>query len=294
MSYAFDEAVGEVSIGSMAEEPMLWPTLYSIRQMSGADVTMAAWGDLSEFQEKIEGAEMTEDTLVQQAKQTLSAVTYGKVLRVTEEMIEDQAWIGASDFGEALGSKGAELYETRAALLFNNIFTTTYFSDQMGEAISANTHTDVDGNTITSYDNRHALALSFDNAMTVRNAMRRTPGYSSTQKTTIIANELLYPPDLSANAFALINSSQVPGGANNDANPFRTGFIGYEWNFLSSTTRWHMMDSRLRRRYLRAYLRIPLEIVFDAIWSQRIRKIGAYLRFVLGATNGRFVASSEP
>jgi hypothetical protein len=292
LSYAFDEAVADVTIGSMSLYEAMWPEFFEAVPMTGPIATAAAFGDVGAFSSKAEGVSLPEVTIVQVAKQTFTATVYGAVLSVTDELIRDQSWIGMQDFATAFSQNAMECYESEAARVLNNATTTTYHRGEDGLAICANTHTDPDGTTLSAFDNYHAYDLTSENLVTVRNAMQRTPGYTSDKHIKMRPNELWVPIELQDNGLKIVASQQVPGSNNNDINGF-FGWKLYVWDFLSDTNRWFITDPVRRRMNARCYVSWPLEIVFDQQWKQLTRSIGAYCRFVFGVKNSRFIACSE-
>jgi len=293
MDSAFDEAVGEMVIGSLPRTPVMYPEFFDLQPMTGGSVTHASIGELAAFSEKIEGAELSEDEPVQQFKRTHQATVYGRVLKVTEEMIRDQNWIGASDFGLMFSVANAKIYENRGARVLNNATSTTYHTGEDGLAICASTHTDPDGSTITNFDNLHALSLSYDNVLTARTAAMKIPGYSSDDIVSIIPDELWCPVDLQDTMFTILQSTKAPSTNNNDAN-LLMGLQGRVWKYMTDTNRWFLSDSNARRMNAKCYVSWPLEIVFDTNWSQLSRRIGGYTRFVYAVKDSRFLTCSEP
>jgi phage major head subunit gpT-like protein len=293
LSYAVDEAVTEVAFAELFEgEPMFWPTLYNVKMSTKKQETRASFGELANWAVKLEGQAMSEQTPKQQFKQSFHHDAYSSMLQVTRELEDDDDWGVVEDFATQLGEKGSETMETKAALVFNDAFDGAYFTGEDGLSLCNDAHLNAESGG--SQDNKETLALTFENAKTVRKNMRKHRGYDGSQILVVNPNELLVPVDLEEEAWSLVQSQLKPGTANNDANIFTGRYTVYVWHWLTDTNAWFMMDSRLRNRHLLWYVRFMMEIMADASFSQMVRKIGGYMRWVNGFSRWIWIRGSNP
>jgi len=292
LSYAVDEAVTEVAYAELFEGPMLWPSLYRLRPSSRKNEVVASFGEAALYSVKLEGQEMTTDEVTQQFKKTFVHTAYAKLLKITRELIEDEDWSTLEDMASQLGQKANETMENSAVGPFNDAFNGANFVGEDNKALCHTAHVNADG--ANSQGNSGTQSLDHAGCKETRKLMRKFKGYDANQKIIVNPNELLLPIDLEEEAFALLESTLLPGSNNNDANMFSGRYRAYIWHWLSDTNAWFMMDSRLRQQYLRWYQRIGYEINADASFTQGIRRIGAYMRYINGFTNWRFLYGNNP
>ena len=215
------------------------------------------------------------------------------IIGITGEVIDDDEWSVVEDMAEQMGMGGAETYDYYAALLFNNLANSTYFTSEDAKSIANTAHTNVDATN--SQSNSGTSSMTYSGVKTIRTAYRKLKGYKDTDTfISLNPDELIVPVDLEEDSWQVVNSVGKLATAENDRNFFNGRFTLYVWNRLTDTNAWGMMDSRMRRRMLRMYDRVGLEVMSDASFSQGVRKIGGYLRFVLGCTDWRWVYWSNP
>lgn len=289
---AIDEAVTEVATAEFFMEAMLTPSLYNMRPSTGPRETVQSFGELADWEVKSEGAEMSTDQVIQQFQKIFVQKTYGKVLEMTEEFIEDDRWDLAQDFAEQLGSTASQTFERLGAAVFNDAFAGATYKGEDALPLCDNAHLNADSGN--SQDNSGTNALDHPGAKTTRRLMRDFTGYESTTILGIIPNEILVSNEQEEEGFALLESTLKPGSQDNDANIFRGRYTLYVWDWLTDANAWFMMASRLRQRYLRWYVRRPLRILSDASWSKGVRRVGGSFRIVHGFTNWRWIYGNNP
>lgn len=107
-------------------------------------------------------------------------------------------------------------------------------------AASGNGHPLFFEQTTTKY-NQTANALSSTNLETGRVLMANTNAYNeSNERINIDPNVLVVPPALSRTGAVLLNSSLLPGTAQNDTNTHQGQFQLIEWRYLSDAAGWFL------------------------------------------------------
>lgn len=92
-------------------------------------------------------------------------------------------------------------------------------------------------NSATPFNLTAALALSSSNIQTVLTTMRDTNAVDDRgQKIMVNPNVLVIPPALEFSAKTILNSVQVAGSANNDANVIRGALDPIVWRYLTDDT----------------------------------------------------------
>lgn len=292
LSFVFDEVVTEVAMAEAFDAPLLGPSLFTMRPSTSRRERAASFGELGYYAEKSEGAAAAEDTITQQFEKTVAHKEYSKTISFTRPTVDDEDWGFVVDAGEQLGSKGPETVENEMAKLFINIANSTFYTSEDGLSIANSAHLNVDSGN--SQSNTGTNSLTHAGAKTTRTAMRNWTGYSADQNLSIIPDEIIVPNDLEEDAFALVESTLVPGVANNDRNIFQGRYRVYVWTWLTDTNAWGMMDSRRRMRNLRWNLRIPLEITSQGSFSTHNREMNGYMRWSLMCRDWRWIYWNNP
>lgn len=292
-SFAYDETITETAFSTFGEEPMLMPVLYNVRPSQSSQEVAASFGTLGDYELKLEGAEMSEDNITQQFKKTFVHKAYAKLIRLSQELIDDDQVGFARDAGEQLGAKAAITMERRGASLFNDAFAGATYTGEDSLPLASAAHVNVDAGN--SQDNSDTQTLNAAGLKTSMIAHRKMFGYRDTDEIIFVnTDELLVPVDLEEDAYVLMQSAGKPGGANNDVNMYAGRLTTYVWRYLTDTNAWFLMDSRRRKSSLRWYQRTPLEIVADASFTQKVRKIGGYMRYENGFTDWRWAYCNNP
>jgi len=105
--------------------------------------------------------------------------------------------------------------------------------------LTANSRTTKAGNTY--YNHVGALGLTTANIITAYNLMAVTNAYNEDgNKITLTPDTLLIPPGLAFTADVIINSTLLPGGANNDINTLKGKLNVIEWPALTDTDGWFL------------------------------------------------------
>jgi len=222
-------------------------------------------------------------------KATYTHKEFAMDIRIMRKLIDDANFPQVFRLIERVGDSAALKRETDAASIFNNAFTDTApyaGADSVGLCSAA--HPFSPQKTGATQNNEGTYALTLDNVATVREAMMAFTDDNG-NKMGVTPNAVLVPPAKGDEARVIFNSLQKPGGANNDLNP-RAGeqWTIYEWNMLTDSTYWFMLDTNLMMQSLDWFNRVPLSIapiVEDKTMSAGWR---AYQRYSLGWSDWRF------
>jgi phage major head subunit gpT-like protein len=292
LSYAVDEAVTELVFAELFEADLLWPSLYNVRSSTGKQEVLASFGELGLFEARDPGARFNTDEIKQQFKKTFVHTSYGKILEIDREWVDDSDWPTFENLSMQLGQKAAETLENAAVIPFNDAFDGALVTCEDALSLCNSAHVNVDSGN--SQSNTGTNAIGWDGAKTTRIAMRGWTGYDSAQVLATVPDEILVPSELEEEGFALLSSEKQPDTNNNNRNIFYGRYKLYVWDWLTDANAWFMMDSRRRRLYLHWFQRVLLEVYADNDWKQQVRSIGGYMRFVNGSTNWRFIYGNNP
>ena len=192
----------------------------------------------------------------------------------------------------------ASAFRTRqkfAARIFNLAFVNDQYFYVNSEAVPlcSDSHTTTsDASTAVGFDNRITGAMT---AVAVATARRQFVQFRGDQAEIISMTPdlLLYPPDLYEQAYEIINSPSKLNTANNNPNVHQGRYQGMEWNYLSSSVNWFMIDQVMMKQYLKWTDRIPLEFGSAEEFDTFIAKWRAYMRFANCWTNWRWILGAE-
>lgn len=226
-------------------------------------------------------------------------------MQVERELMDDNLYPGApipktiTQRVAAIARAAAVHRERSAAAVFNNAFTDSGtdaegFSvagpDGVGLISAAHKHSAV--NT-TTQSNEFTLALSGANLTTVKLAMQ-----AWTDDKGVLApsnpDTLLVPPALAETAHIINNTDRDPTSANNAVNPHKGRWNIVEWDWLTDTNRWFLIDSARKAEHLIWLDRILPEFKAEENFDTFVAKFRAYYRFSRGWSDWRWIAGSDP
>ncbi len=216
--------------------------------------TAIGMGDLVE---KPEGEDLQADAPMEGYTVICKNRTFGRVARFSKESIEDSQKSNliqqaVSSWGKAyLRTKEkfyAKFFNYGAMTAGNDVFNNTIanvIDDPTGNLIYDNkpffstAHPDKVGNTYSNYGASNSLTES--NLRSVYLTMTSTNNRDERGNVVeILPDTLLIPPALKFTAQVLLNSTLIPGSADNDVNVLRGLVNPIEWSYLSDTDGWFL------------------------------------------------------
>jgi phage major head subunit gpT-like protein len=269
--------------------PSVIPLLYSVKTSSKATETdqgIGSMGLFPEFEGRIEY-----DSPEQLWPATWTHTEFAKGFQIERTLYDDNQYDVMRDRAIDLGRAAFRTRETKAAALFNDAASAVGYDGV--PLISANHPLSPSDATVQG--NLFALALSNSSISTVRLAMR---GWTDDRGNlaNVQPDTLIVPPELEEQAWKIVQTPSIyePGSANLTGNFHRSRYNVVVWDFLTDSTRWFLADSRLMKRFLKWYDRIPLEFGQTEDFDTMVAKFRAYMRFSLRYSNWRWIASSKP
>ncbi|GAG53159.1 unnamed protein product, partial [marine sediment metagenome] len=100
-------------------------------------------------------------------------------------------------------------------------------------------------------------------------------------------------PYLYEEAYEIINASGKVDTDLNNPNVHEGSYTAVDWEYLTDTNDWFMMDSTLRKEQLHWFDREPLEFAFIEDFDTMIGKWRAYMRYGNAHTDWRFIFGSQ-
>lgn len=220
---------------------------------------------------------------------------YARGIAIERKLIDDDEYAVMAQRASQLGLAFDRKMYNDAASVFNNAFATTAGARATGGdgvALCSNSHPYSPSNASVQ-DNNFALALSYDNLITVEQAMM---GFvdSRGNPMNVMPDTLLVPVALRQTALSIVGSPLKPGTANNDANTLG-GYRVVVSRYLTDTNAWFLIDSRQARTSLNWFWRVQPEFEADPTSNFNLAaKFRGYTRYSLGFDDWRWVAGSQP
>ena len=257
------------------------------------DVGIGGMNDFPEYNGTI-----NYDDVDQMFRKTYTHVEYVKGFKVERRLVDDDQYNIIENRTKGFAIAAVRTQEKAAASVFNNAMNVLFpGADAVALCSATHDYSPVNGSHVS---NLGATALSYDNVVTARAAMR---AFVDDRGELISVNPrmLLVPPELEATANEVINTyrgpnSQQPGTANYEANLLQDRGMSYVmWDYLTDSNRWFLLDMDLAKLYLNWFDRVALELAIDPTGGFDLEaRWRAYMRYSYGFSDYRWVYGSEP
>jgi len=191
-----------------------------------------------------EGASIPYEDPVQMYDVSYVHLKYTKGFKVSEELVEDDRYNVIKKKPAALARSARRTAEYLAAQVFNNGFSSGTGGD--GKYLFSISHPRADGGTAQSNASGSGITLTETNLNTGLLAMRSQLDDKG-MKIGVKASTLLVPPALHKTAVEITQSSLRSGTADNELNYYQGLLKVVDWDWLSSSTAWFLIDGNLHQ-----------------------------------------------
>ena len=213
---------------------------------------------------------------------------YTKGFRVSEELMEDDRYSVIKKKPAALAAACRRTSEFLAANVFNNGFSSGTGGD--GKYLFSVSHPRADAGTAQSNASGSGITLTETNLNTAILAMRSQLDDKG-MKIGMKADTLLVGPALLKTAMEITNSGMRSGTADNDLNYYKGMLKVVDWDWLSSSTSWYLIDSS--QHELNYFWRIRPEFKQDTAFTTGVALFKARMRCSMGWSDWRGVWGSK-
>ena len=279
-----DKTIQGIMKGQLKELSRIYPNVYKIQTSDRKFERIVTYVPFNESTTKGEGETFVMDTMRQGHTKDFTHTENGLGFEATQTALEDDAENLLTRAGEWLSFAGRYLEERRAANPFNNGFTTETTPD--GVSLFNATHLLAGGGTGSNRPATDAdlSATSLTQAMIdLQTGQKDEAGHLAAPVTSWI---LYVPPALEFLAHRLINSTLLPGSADNDTNPIKDRRT---WKIivnphLTDSDAWFLVAANKSQHGLTFYRRVPISMepmAIDPRTGNRIFKMRH--RFSVGA-----------
>lgn len=209
--------------------------------------------------EKPEGEPYATDLLRPGHEKRVSHTEFGLGFEVTETALEDDRHDQLSKYGKWLIFSTNYVLAKRAANIYNNGFTTETTAD--GVAIFSTSHVLAGGGTFANRSSADT-ALSWNGLRDAIITLETETKHDSGQLAETVENlRLVVPPHLEMLAERIVNSTNLPGVADNDTNAIkkrRNISIDVD-KLLTDTNAWFVQAADSDMHGLRAFERVAVQ-----------------------------------
>lgn len=274
--------------------PTEYTDLYDVESSSRAyeqDVQITGFG-LAPI--KAQGASVQYDSEMQGWVTTYAHIAYALGYIVTYEELQDNQYKEVSQRrAKANAFSCAQTVENVAAFLYNNAFSTTYFTTPDGKALCATDHANASGGTFSNALDPAAdlsEASLEDICIQIMNATQ-----DRGLRIAVMPRSLHIPPQEWFNANRILKSVLQPNTANNNINVLKATNAfpeGIKLNhFFTSTAAWFVRTNIPNG--MRFFWRNKTEFAQDNDFDTKNAKAASYMRFSVGCTDPRGIFGSN-
>lgn len=268
----------------MLEQESMAPILFNMQESEKAVEHDLEIGDVADFT-IFQGTVAYDDT-GEGYKTDYTHNEFTRGLKVERKLVDDDLYSVINRRPEMLALAAYRKRESDAASVFNNSFNTGVTGGD-SLPLCSTAHTSKNGGSNQS--NQGTTALSPTEVDTARIKMVKFQT-NRNNPTNINPDMLIVPVDLESYAFEIINSKGKVDTAQNNANFHYGRYKLVVWpNWLTSTTKWWLVDSRMMKKYLNWFDRIPLQFFKDSDFETLVAKYAGYMRYSFGWSEWRWV-----
>lgn len=289
-----DPRFQEIFTNRFQELPDMLGFLFTLPPSNGRDtMRWSSVGTLSDFSEFTGNVDYTSQS---QGYDTVSTpVEWTKGIQVERKLFDDDQYNIMDQKPVAVANSAFRTRQKHGARMLNNAFSVDNFFYNNSEAVAlcSNSHTTTSGaSTASGFDNLVTSALS---ATAVAAARIQMVGFRGDQaeRVSIIPDELWIPPDLFEVAFEIISSQGKVDTANNNRNVHQGRYTVHEWNYLTDTNNWFMMDSSMKKLNMFWVERVPLEFAMVEDFDTLTAKWRGYQRYSNAHTDWRHILGAS-
>lgn len=200
--------------------PNIWKKVTKVKSSERQTEIMMPVVGFGDIPEKPEGVPYSTDLLMPGYQKTITHTEFGGAFEVTQTALEDDRFDMLTKAPMWLMFSAGYVQEKRAANLWNNGFTTETTSD--GLTVFSTSHTLVRGGTFRNRPSAE-VDLSWNSLKDAITDLSTETKHDSGQLAMAVQDLILYvPPALEMLADRIVNSTGLPGVADNDRNSIKS------------------------------------------------------------------------
>ena len=226
----------------------------------------------------------------------ITALEFGQGIQIERKLFDDEQFGIIDQKPKALAGSLFRRRQTDAARPFNNAMSvdTFFYTNSEGVSLCSNSHTTTSGaSTAVGFDNLVTTSLS---AVSLAAARIQMVQYRGDRGEIISVNPdlLMFPPDLYEVAFEITNSMGKVDTANNNVNVHKGQYKTKEWNYLTDSNNWFLIDSAMMKDFGLVWVeRVKGEFGFIEDFDTLLGKWRAYARYGNGHIDWRWITGAS-
>ena len=256
--------------------------LASVYQMLSSSDSFEKWstgGALPNFTQHT--GIVTYQSMSQGYDVTATHVPFSNGIQIERDLYDDDRhgqWTGRP---KALARSYHQTRQGHGARLFNNAFSvdTFFYNNSEGVALCSDSHTTNSGvSTSVGFDNLTTASLS---ATAVEAAYIQMRDFRNDvgQKITVMPSKLIVPVALYPTAHEIVKSMGKVDSANNNVNFSNGMYEIFDWEYLTDSNNWFLVDGKIQKDDFIWYDRTPIEFAMAEELDTLIAKWRAYARY---------------
>lgn len=269
------------------QETML-PVLFSMQESSKAVEHDLEMGDIADF-EPFEGSIPYDDT-GEGYKTDYTHLEYARGIKIERRLVLNDQYSVINRRPQALGLAAYRRREADGASVFNNAFNSAVVGGD-GVSLCNSAHPSKVGGA-----NQSNISTDSFSPTAVETARQTMTQFKSNRDNviTVKPDMLIVPLQLEEKAFELINSKGKVDTAQNNSNFHQGKYKLVVWNnYLTSSTKWWMVDSELMKMFLLWFDREPVQFFKDRDFDTLQAKYAGYAYYSFGWSDWRFVQGAN-
>lgn len=269
------------------QESML-PILFSMQESTKAVEHDLEMGDIADF-EPFQGNIPYDDT-GEGYKTDYTHLEYARGIKIERRLVLNDQYSVINRRPQALGLAAYRRRETDGASVFNNSFNASIVGGD-GVSLCNSAHPSKVGGT-----NQSNISTDSFSPTAVESARQTMTQFKSNRDNviTVKPDMLVVPLQLEEKAFELINSKGKVDTAQNNANFHQGKYKLVVWNnYLTSSTKWWMIDSELMKMFLLWFDREPVQFFKDRDFDTLQAKYAGYAYYSFGWSDWRWIQGAN-
>jgi hypothetical protein len=237
------------------------PELYAFEPNNGRiDMRfsqVSGYGDIPEFDGSV-----TYQSAAQGYDTVITPLEFASGIQVERRLFDTDQHSIMNQRPAGLARAAQRTRQKHGARPFNNAFSVDikFYVNSEAVALCSDSHTTTvqSASTASGFDNLVVTALSATALATARIQMRKFRD-AAANRGDVEPDEILFPPDLYEIAFEINASMGKVDSAENNRNVHFGRYKMIEWNYLTDTNNWFLMDQSLRGESLKWFDSVPVE-----------------------------------
>lgn len=275
------------------ERPDMVPELYNMVPTNNRNNMM--WTQVGTVEDFVEFTGTVDYTSLNQGFDTTAIpVEFARGVQVERKLYDDDQYNIMNQRPRALARAAFRTRQKHGAQFFNNISSvdTTFYTNTEGVAPASNSHLTTSGaSTATGFDNLTTSALTAVSLQAAYIQMRDFRGDQG-EVITVMPDTILVPVDLQEAAYEITASSGKVDTDFNNRNIHEGRYRVMEWEYLTDSNNWFLMDSMLQRESLHWTDRMPMEFAMIEDFDTFVAKWRGYMRYALAHIDWRFLLAA--